>query len=107
MMIEKDEKTNIDVFGYLYIIKTRESIRMNEDIYKIGCTSDIIRRYKQYPKGSRIFYTILNNNYKNVEKKWIKILNNNKILINRKDMGKEYYEGDYKELINELSNIIL
>lgn len=32
MMIEKDEKTNIDVFGYLYIIKTRESIRMNEDI---------------------------------------------------------------------------
>lgn len=107
MMIEKDDKPNIDVFGYLYIIKTRESIRMNEDIYKIGCTSDIIRRYKQYPKGSRIFYTIINNNYKNVEKKWIKILNNNKFLINRKDMGKEYYEGDYKELINELSNIIL
>lgn len=107
MMMKKDEKTNIDVFGYLYIIKTRESIRMNEDIYKIGCTSDIIRRYKQYPKGSKIIYTIINNDYKNVEKKWIKILNNNKFLINRKDMGKEYYEGDYKELINELSNIIL
>lgn len=40
--------------GYLYIIKTRESIRMNEYIYKIGCTDDIIRRLNQYPKGSKL-----------------------------------------------------
>lgn len=92
--------------GYLYIIKTRESIRMNENIYKIGCTDDIIRRHNQYPKGSKLLYTIIHDDYKKIEKKWIKKLNDNKTLIRRIDMGKEYYEGNYISMIKELTNIL-
>lgn len=103
---KKESNLNFDITGYLYIIKTRESIRMNENIYKIGCTEDITRRYRQYPKGSKLIYTIIHNDYKNIEKKWIKTLNDNKNLIKRKDMGNEYYEGDYILIINELTRIL-
>lgn len=92
--------------GYLYIIIEREFIRMNENIYKIGCTNDIIRRYKQYPKDSKIIYTIIHKKYKEIEKKWLLKLNDNKKLIKRKDIGQEYYEGDYNLIIKELSKII-
>lgn len=54
--------------GYLYIIKEREFIKTNEEIYKIGCTNDIIRRFKQYPKNSIIIYYMIHNDYKNIEK---------------------------------------
>lgn len=74
--------------GYLYIIIEREFIRMKEKIYKVGCTNDIIRRYKQYPKKSKIIYTIIHKDYKEIEKKWILNLNlkqgNNKKRRHRK-----------------------
>lgn len=104
--VKKEQNLNIDKNGYLYIIKTRESVRMKENIYKIGCTGDIIRRYRQYPKGSKLIYTIIHYNYKKLEKEWINILNNNKLLMRRKDMGNEYYEGDYHLIINELTKIL-
>lgn len=93
--------------GYLYIIIEREFIRIDEKIYKIGCTNNIIRRYKQYPKDSKIIYAIIHDKYKNIEKKWMISLNNNKKLINRKDIGREYYEGDYKIIIDELTKVII
>lgn len=34
-------------------------------------------------------------------------LNNNEKLINRKDIGREYYEGNYKLIIDELTKVIL
>lgn len=41
LFMEKEQNLNIDIVGYLYIIKTIESIRMKENIYKIGCTNNI------------------------------------------------------------------
>lgn len=69
-------------------MKTRESIRMEENVYKIGYTDNIIRRYRQYPKNSKIIYTIIHHDYKKIEKKWIKALNNNKGLIKTSRHGK-------------------
>lgn len=54
--------------GWIYIIKEREFIKTNESIYKIGCTNNIIRRYKQYPKYFKIIYVIINSDYKCIEK---------------------------------------
>lgn len=97
---------NLNNYGYLYVIKLREFIKMNENIYKIGCTKDVIRRYKQYPKDSKLIYTIIHYDYKNIEKKWIKKLDNNKKLIKCNNIGKEYYEGDYNLIINELTMLL-
>ena len=40
--------------GYNYIIREREFIRMNEDVYKVGKCEDMSKRFKQYPKGSEL-----------------------------------------------------
>jgi T5orf172 domain len=58
-------------YGYLYIIHIREHIRFNENIYKIGCTKDITQRLRQYPKGSKLLFTTIAYNFRNVEILWI------------------------------------
>lgn len=101
-----ENKNNLEKIGYLYIIKEREFYKNKESVYKIGCTSDIIRRFKQYPKNSILIYSILNENYREIEKKWLKQLNNNKKIIKRNDIGKEYFECNYLILIDELRDLI-
>lgn len=53
---KKVEETQNEFFhgGCLYIIQTRESIRLEEDVYKIGKTHDIQQRFNSYPKGSSL-----------------------------------------------------
>ncbi len=99
-------ENNFEKIGYLYIIKEREFYNKNESVYKIGCTTDIIRRFKQYPKNSILIYSIFNENHREVEKKWLKQLNNNSKIKKRKDIGREYFECNYTLLIDELRNII-
>ncbi len=52
---------------YIYIIHPIQCINLN--IYKIGRTSNIINRFKQYPKGSELLFTIPCNNSKLLEQK--------------------------------------
>lgn len=93
--------------GYLYIIQEREFFRLNEKVFKIGCTKDYKKRLIQYPKGSILVFIIFNTNYKYVEKLWLNKLDNNNNLIKRTDIGKEYFEGNPMIIINELlKNII-
>jgi hypothetical protein len=40
--------------GYIYLIREREYVRTKEEVTKAGRTGDIMRRMKQYPKGSRV-----------------------------------------------------
>ena len=40
--------------GYIYIIHVREFL--NTNIYKVGRTIDIFKRFKQYPKGSALLF---------------------------------------------------
>lgn len=99
-------KNNLEKIGYLYIIKEREFYKSKESVYKIGCTSNIIRRVKQYPKDSILIYSIINENYIEIERKWLKQLNNNNEIIKRNDIGREYFECNYLLLIDELRDII-
>jgi hypothetical protein len=92
--------------GFLYIIQEREFINVNENIFKIGCTQDLIKRFKQYPKNSIIKFSIIHDNYKEIERKWINVLNNNEEIIKRKDIGSEYFQCNCIILINNLINII-
>jgi hypothetical protein len=76
------------MYGYIYIIKLREHINTNESIYKIGKTQDIIRRFKEYPKGSKLLFTTCTENMDYTET----ILKNELHQYLRKDLGSEYFE---------------
>lgn len=88
--------------GYLYIIKEREFISLKSDVYKIGCTKDILRRVREYPKGSILKFCIYSKDYKKIEKLWIKNLLKNKDLTHKKEYGKEYFKGNINIIIDKL-----
>jgi hypothetical protein len=88
--------------GYIYLIIEREFIKTDENIYKIGKTSQKdFKRFNQYPNGSCLLYFQEVDEYNKVEKYIIEELKNKHKLI--KDIGREYFQGD---LINILLDII-
>jgi hypothetical protein len=93
--------------GYIYIIREREFIKCNEQIYKIGKTGGDCpnKRLCSYPKGSELIYTCFNNNPDQTEKDIkIKFKEN---YIQRTDIGIEYFEGDLKHMIGQIHIIVL
>lgn len=82
--------------GIIYLLKTREFI--NTNIFKIGRSGkDGTTRTNQYPKGSILYLLVTVNNDKIIEQMII-----NSFLINfihKKDYGNEYFEGDYKKMM--------
>jgi hypothetical protein len=86
----------------IYIIQEREFIRLKEETYKVGITKDIIRRYSEYPKSSKLIYTRVCDT--NFEKE---ILNNlREEFIQKREYGTEYFEGDCNEIINCINKTI-
>ena len=51
----------------IYIIHTRESIKCKEKIYKIGCSYNLYKRIKQYPKNSKVLFLFVCDNCRDVE----------------------------------------
>ncbi len=85
--------------SYVYLIKTRESIKLNEPIYKIGRTSQNgLLRLNQYPKGSELLLHIKCPNCNELEK----IISNEfkKKFAQYLDYGTEYFEGDCEQMID-------
>jgi hypothetical protein len=75
-----------------YIIWIREFYLSNTPIYKIGKTDNIIRRLKQYPKGSQLLFMC---HTKNMHKAENQLKNVFKPLFEHKtDYGSEYFKGD-------------
>lgn len=91
---------------FVYIIREREFVRINENTYKIGKTkqTDILSRFNGYPKGTEIicFFGVLDCN--KYEREIIK--NFTDLFIIRKDYGNEYFTGDINEMKTIFTNII-
>ena len=91
--------------NYIYLIQEREFIKTQENIYKIGMTTkENHTRFKQYPKNSTLLLQIVCDNCKKMEKEITKLFEQ-KFMI-RKDIGREYFQGDYKLMINYICNMI-
>ena len=74
----------------LYLIHTREFISTNKEIYKIGRSSNIENRVRNYPNGSKILLAIINKNSIQCEKDLIKKF---KLTFTQKLLyGNEYFE---------------
>jgi hypothetical protein len=89
----------------LYIIQLRESIRLCEDVYKVGKTKVICRREKQYPKGSKVIMVIEVEDCNIAEKKMIKYFKDK--FKQRRDLGTEYFEGNINEMIEYYKSICI
>lgn len=78
---------------------------MKENVYKVGMTQkENHERFKGYPKGFILLFQMICNNCKNMEKKVIKLFKENFKL--RKELGNEYFEGEYKNMINLIYSTI-
>lgn len=91
---KKEEESSKE--GIVYILKTRESIRMNEDVYKIGRTKNMKNRLSQYPKGSEFIAIMKVNDQRMCERVLLYAFKDK--FKQRQDMGNEYFEGNLDEM---------
>ena len=90
---------------HVYMLRERESIRLNENIYKIGKTTQIPKkRFNSYPKNSELILCLQVNNCHNIENEIKKIFTRK--FNKRHDHGSEYFEGDINAMRQEFQNIV-
>lgn len=90
---------------YIYLIRVRESVRLNEPVYKIGRTKqEGFERFKGYPKGSELYhYTVCNDCIK-IETTLLRSFREK--YIPRTDLGAEYFEGDWVKMRDDIHQTI-
>jgi hypothetical protein len=90
---------------YIYLIQLREFLKSGEPIFKVGRTQqENFKRFYQYPKGSKILFQMICDDSNKSEKEIIIILKNKYIF--RKDIGNEYFEGNFMNMIDDIYKII-
>jgi hypothetical protein len=94
--------------GYVYIIRECDFVRLNENIYKIGRTAKINPedRFQKYRKGTEIIGFFKVNDSIECENKIIKCFSNHNNIKKMGEYGKEYFQGNKKELLNEMLQIV-
>ena len=100
-------KNNNDIHGdieYIYIIHCAQHI--NTNIYKVGCTKDILRRYSDYPNGSKILLTLSCDNSKLMETKILNYLKKSANYFHYIPAGNEYFQCDIKILKSDIQKIL-
>jgi len=83
---------------YIYIIRTRASVNINEPVYKIGKTNDFNKRLLGYDKGSESILVLYVNDCDSFERILLELFNLH--FIKRTDYGNEYFEGNLSKMIN-------
>lgn len=96
-------KFNEQSLNFMYILKEREFLKSKENIFKLGFTSKgIIVRSNGYPKGSEIYCCLPVPG--NPESKAITHFKQK--FTHRKDIGNEYFEGNFENMFVELHKSI-
>lgn len=88
--------------SYIYILHEREFLVSGEELYKIGRTEDIIRRFQEFPKGSQLKFMIdvPTDKVVNMETKILRIFR--KKYTQREDIGTEYFAGNIKCMMQSI-----
>ena len=90
---------------YIYLIKAREFVNSNENVYKVGRTSqDQYKRFHGYPKGSLLLFHMNCKNSIKMERLVLEKFKNK--YTQRKDIGREYFEGEHKTMIRIIFEVI-
>ena len=85
--------------NYIYLLQLREFVKTKENVYKVGrTTQENHKRFAQYPKGSVLLFQMICNDCVRIEKDVLEKFRQN--FKQRKDLGNEYFEGDYRNMID-------
>jgi hypothetical protein len=99
-----DEKDDIKKH-YIYLLREREFIRLNELTYKIGRTQqNPYDRFSSYPKGTEIILYVMVDDSLSLEKQLINTFK--KIYDHKKGYGNEYFSGNVSEMIKTIYSVI-
>ncbi len=91
--------------NYVYLIREREFIRTNDEIYKLGKTTQTPNsRLQGYPKESEVLLYIDVNDCHAMEKELISEFDER--YKHRDDIGREYYEGDLNDMKRTFFGVI-
>ena len=91
------------VVEYVYILQLREFI--NTNVFKIGLSKQYnLGRFMQYPKGSVLYAQFVCNDCRTVENTIKRMFK--KKYKQRIDYGIEYFEGNHKDMVNDICTII-
>ena len=93
---------------YVYIIRECYFVRLNENIYKIGRTAKANPedRFQKYRKGTEIVGFFGVKDSIECENKMIKCFSNHTNIKKMSEYGKEYFQGNKNELLNEILQIV-
>lgn len=91
--------------GIIYLVSTREE-DVDQNVYKVGRTSrTMFARMKGYSPSAKCWFEMKVDNHIKVE---TMVIRKFKVtFINRRDLGKEYFEGDRKKMIAILKEMTL
>ena len=101
---ELADKTTEAEPGFNYIIHTREALRANDKVYKIGRCQCIKKRFSDYPSGSKLIHYQRTKDNK-ISESILKHVFGNKF-THRSDYGTEYFEGNFQDMKNEFDEIL-
>lgn len=88
-------------YEYVYLLQPTDLFGTN--VYKYGKTIKVHNRFNQYPVGSAIYYVLRVINCTYVEDCIGKLLEKH---YSKHMKGKEYYVGDYIDMIQKIENLI-
>jgi hypothetical protein len=100
---------NIESYDYIYMIRPKENVRHNENIYKIGKTKVKnpelnISRLTSYGKGTELINILQCFNCDILEKEIINEFNKK---FSKHEFGNEYFVGDKNDMSNLLMELTL
>ena len=91
--------------NYVYLLQEREFIKTKENIYKIGMTKqENLERFHQYPKSSVLLLQTICKDCKKIETLVLKKFK--ETFKQRKDIGNEYFEGNYNTMMKIINSIV-
>ncbi len=111
---QQKEKSSIiklpdnDHLHYIYLIRCKENVRHNENIYKIGktVTKELtinLKRLTGYGIGTELILIRQCKNSTTIENTILEEFNRK---FTKYDLGREYFIGDYNDMIEVIGNII-
>lgn len=88
----------------VYMLQTREFVNNEKPIYKIGRTQpDFPKRFNQYSNGSKLILHINVKDSLKSEKEILSVFS--KKFTCKKELGREYFEGDISKMIKSFFEI--
>ena len=92
--------------GHIYLLWEREFISLNQYICKIGTTTrGASKRVSEYPKDSRVILVTEVNDCYGAERNIIQRFK--QLFKHKKDIGREYFEGNISDMKYEMNHIVL